>query len=130
MIVVASSGIASTLLINGHTAHPMFKIPIEINEQSVCNVDKRSDLSKYLKSSEIWDEIIMMSKMVVESVDRLLKDVCNSDKLFGEKLVIFSGDLRQILPIVHGGKAEVLNMCMMNSYICLRFGTIAVRFFY
>ena len=35
---VASSGIASLLLPSGRTAHSRFKIPLNINEDSTCNI--------------------------------------------------------------------------------------------
>ncbi|XP_052114397.1 uncharacterized protein LOC127745578 [Arachis duranensis] len=39
---VASSGIASLLLPNGRTAHSLFCIPIELNEEYVCSIKKES----------------------------------------------------------------------------------------
>ncbi|KAL1343978.1 hypothetical protein AAHE18_08G015400 [Arachis hypogaea] len=61
---VASSGIASLLLPNGCTAHSGFKIPLSINEDSICNIKlgtpicKRSCKAKLI----IWDEAPMLSK--------------------------------------------------------------------
>ncbi|CAK9291045.1 unnamed protein product [Gordionus sp. m RMFG-2023] len=37
-IAVPSSGIASTLLHNGRTAHSRFNIPLSIHESSSCNI--------------------------------------------------------------------------------------------
>lgn len=64
LIVVASSGIASTLLINGRTAHATFKIPLNIFNNSICNINKNSELGKYLIETNvlIWDEAPMLSK--------------------------------------------------------------------
>ncbi|RYR37712.1 hypothetical protein Ahy_A09g042589 [Arachis hypogaea] len=45
---VASSGIASLLLPNGRTAHSRFKIPLNINEDLVCNIKEGSSLAKLL----------------------------------------------------------------------------------
>ncbi|XP_023314561.1 ATP-dependent DNA helicase pfh1-like [Trichogramma pretiosum] len=60
-----------------------------------------SKYGKYLRDVQviIWDEISMVSKHAFEAVDRLMKDICNSDKIFGGKIVILSGDFRQTLPI-------------------------------
>jgi RecG-like helicase len=38
VLVVASSGIASLLLLGGRTAHSRFKIPIELHNESTCNI--------------------------------------------------------------------------------------------
>jgi putative protein kinase ArgK-like GTPase of G3E family len=38
MLVVASSGIASLLLLGGRTAHSRFKIPIDLHDESICNI--------------------------------------------------------------------------------------------
>ena len=51
--VVASSGIASTLLINGRTAHSLFGIPLELFEDSVCDIGKRSSKAEFLKSIDL-----------------------------------------------------------------------------
>jgi hypothetical protein len=38
VLVVASSGIASLLLMGGRTAHSRFKIPIDLHDESTCNI--------------------------------------------------------------------------------------------
>ena len=45
VICVASSGIASLLVMNGRTSHSTFKIPIEIHEGSTCSIGKHSQSS-------------------------------------------------------------------------------------
>lgn len=46
VLCVASSGIASLLLLGGRTAHSMFKIPIEgLNGDSTCTISKQSQLA-------------------------------------------------------------------------------------
>ncbi|KAL7292743.1 hypothetical protein TKK_0013865 [Trichogramma kaykai] len=70
-----------------------------------------SKYGKYLRDVQviIWDEISMVSKHAFEAVDRLMKDICNSDKIFGRKIVILSGDFRQTLPIVRHGEGKRSN---------------------
>ena len=60
-LAVASSGIAAELLEGGRTAHSRFKIPIPINESSVCNISLQSDIAKLMQKTSliIWDEIMM-----------------------------------------------------------------------
>ena len=104
-LVVASSGIAAELLEGGRTAHSRFKIPIPINESSVCNISLQSDIAKLVQKTSliIWDEIMMSHVNQVDCVDRSLWDIMKSDKLFGDIVVIFGGDPFQILPVVHHG---------------------------
>ena len=42
----------------------------------------------------------MIPKKALEIVDRTLRDLCDTDLPFGDKLIILGGDFRQILPIV------------------------------
>jgi hypothetical protein len=38
VLAIASSGIASLLLLGGKTAHLRFKIPIDLHNESTCNI--------------------------------------------------------------------------------------------
>lgn len=38
VLAVASSGVASLLLPGGRTAHSRFKIPIEVDESTICHI--------------------------------------------------------------------------------------------
>ncbi len=38
VLAVASLGIASLLLLGGRTAHSRFKIPIDLHDESTCNI--------------------------------------------------------------------------------------------
>jgi len=61
VLCTASSGIAALLLPGGHTAHSMFKIPIDsLLPESVCCIPKnsiRADLMRAVKCI-IWDKIV------------------------------------------------------------------------
>ena len=102
MLSVASSGIAALLLPFGKTAHSMFKIPIDADETSICSISKQSELAQLIRKTSliIWDEALMTHRYTVEAVEWSLRDLCNQDRIFGEKMVIFGGDFRQILPVV------------------------------
>ncbi len=97
-LAVASSGIASLLLDGGRTAHSRFKIPLDLHASSTCSISKQSDAARLLRETRliIWDEAPMMNKYAFEAVDRTLKDICDSEDLFGGKVVVLSGDFRQV----------------------------------
>ena len=104
-LAVASSGIAAELLEGGRTAHSRFKIPIPVNESSVCSISLQSNETKLLKQTSliIWDDIMMSHVDQVDCVDRSLRDILKIDKPFSGIPIVFGGDPRQILPIVcHG----------------------------
>ncbi|CAN1781978.1 hypothetical protein LINPERHAP1_LOCUS15628 [Linum perenne] len=83
-LVVASSGIAATLLPDGVTAHSRFKIPLEIDNLSTCTVKKGSDVAELLKSATliVWDEAPMIHKLSFEAVDRTMCDISPSKIYF------------------------------------------------
>ena len=93
-LAVASSGIAAELLEGGRTAHSRFKIPIPINESSVCNISLQSDLAKLIQKTSliIWDEIMMSHVHQVDCMDCSLRDIMKINKLFGGITVVFGGD--------------------------------------
>lgn len=123
---VASSGIASLLLPGGRTAHSRFKIPINPNEDSICNIKQGRALSQLIVKAKliIWDEAPMMHKYCFEALDRSLRDImriCNEsfmDLPFGGKTVVLGGDFRQILPVIpKGSRQDVVNATINSSYL-------------
>ncbi|XP_071699967.1 uncharacterized protein [Rutidosis leptorrhynchoides] len=49
VLAVASSGIASMLLPFGQTAHSRFKIPLDLTDESMCNIKKQTNMASLLK---------------------------------------------------------------------------------
>ncbi|GJZ27520.1 putative PIF1 DNA helicase/replication protein A1-like protein [Tanacetum coccineum] len=120
---VASSGIAALLLPRGRTAHSRFRIPINVNEQSFCNISTDSPLAALLRKTKliIWDEAPMTHKHAFEALDRTLREVIDtdsSDKPFGGKTILFGGDFRQVLPVIQKGTREqIVDASLNHSYI-------------
>ncbi|XP_071042361.1 uncharacterized protein [Parasteatoda tepidariorum] len=86
-LTVASSGIAATLLDGGRTAHSVFKLPLNIqnNPGAGCNIRKQSCMVTVLKHCKIiiWDE-------------------CS--------------DFRQTLPVIpRSTYADEINACLISS---------------
>ncbi|GKB53886.1 DNA helicase [Tanacetum coccineum] len=102
VLFVASSGIALLLLPSGHTAHSRFKLPLELNDSSVCLVKKNTQLATLLKETNLilWDESLMNDQRCFGTLDRTLRDILDTpNKLFGGKTVMLGGDFRQTLPM-------------------------------
>ncbi|KAF1866011.1 hypothetical protein Lal_00041709 [Lupinus albus] len=53
VLTIASSGIASLLLLGGRTSHSKFKIPVPSLENSICNIHQDSELAGLLKTNKI-----------------------------------------------------------------------------
>jgi hypothetical protein len=70
----------------------------------------------------IWDEALMTHRHAFEAVDRTFRDLLfretetARDLVFGGKIVVLGGDLRQILPIVEGGtRHQIVDAAVANS---------------
>ena len=77
MLVVASSRIASFLLPDGRTTHSRFKISIQIDEYSTCEIKKDTQLTKLIKSASliIWAKAPVNYRNYFEALDRSLIDI-------------------------------------------------------
>ncbi|CAN0897203.1 ATP-dependent DNA helicase PIF1 [Linum grandiflorum] len=92
-LVVASSGIAATLLPGGVTAHSRFKIPLDVDHSSTSLDRTICDLMDTPTSGPGY-------------------------KPFGGKIVLLGGDFRQTLPVVtNGHRADHLSASLTRSYL-------------
>ena len=126
VLPVASSGIAALLLPNGRTAHSRFHIPLEVDTHSTCEIKHGTHLAELLCETSliIWDEAPMANRFCFEALDRTLRDILRDKspdaqfKPFGGITVVFGGDFRQILPVIHKGKkSDTINATLNSSYI-------------
>ncbi|XP_016195914.1 uncharacterized protein LOC107636959 [Arachis ipaensis] len=120
---ITSSGITSLLLPNGRTTHSRFKIPLNITEDSVCNIKPGSPLTMLLLKAKliIWDEALMVRRYCYEALDKCLGDIMrfsltyNKDSPFGGKVVVLDGDFRQFLPVILRGSRQDIIHSTVNS---------------
>ncbi|CAH9121125.1 unnamed protein product [Cuscuta epithymum] len=126
VLIVASSALAALLIPGGRTAHSRFAIPIDVNEDSTCNIKQGSPLAELIIKSKliIWDEAPMAHKHCFESVDRTFRDILRFSKgdslerPFGGKVVVFGGDFRQILPVIpKATRQQVVQATINASYL-------------
>ena len=126
VLTVASSGVASLLLPNGRTAHSRFRIPLEIDELSLCDIKRGTKLAELLMQTNliIWDEVLMTNRQCFEALDRSLKDIISetdpkaSNMPFGGKVVVLGGDPKQILPVIeNASKTQIINASIFKSYL-------------
>ncbi|XP_074374099.1 uncharacterized protein LOC141714480 [Apium graveolens] len=124
VFLVASSGIAATLMLGGRTAHSHFKIPIMLDDYSSCAIHHDSDIDVLIKCTSliIWDEAPMQHRHAFECLDHSLRDIMksvdvdNANKPFGGITVLLDGDFRQILPVITDGSyGEIVSACITRS---------------
>ncbi|CAI4226872.1 unnamed protein product [Auanema sp. JU1783] len=72
-------------------------------------MNKNTKQAKVLQDADIiiWDEFSMVPGKALYYVNNLLKDIMNSDSLFGDKVLICGGDFRQILPVEEVGSSII-----------------------
>ncbi|XP_063635211.1 uncharacterized protein LOC134805963 [Cydia splendana] len=120
VLCTASSGIAAQNYPSGMTAHSMFKLPIElVDDLGHWSVTKRSQRGELIRKSDviIYDEAPMAHKYLIHMLDRSLRDLMDSEKIFGGKVIIFAGDFRQIPPVVPNARSnsDVINSSVKSS---------------
>nr|GEZ53531.1 DNA helicase [Tanacetum cinerariifolium] len=120
VIAVASSGIASLLLPSSRTAHSRFKLPLDLNDSSVCSITKNTQLATLLKETDliVWDESPMNDRRCFETLDRTLQDILDTPTtLFGGKPIMLGGDFRQTLPVKKkASRTEIITSLIAESY--------------
>ncbi|XP_074310225.1 ATP-dependent DNA helicase pfh1-like isoform X1 [Silene latifolia] len=118
VLPTATSGIAAANIPTGRTTHSRFKIPLECEVSLACDVPKQSSLAALIVATSliIWDEASMSKRQNIESLDILLRDLCDPNQLFGGKVVVFGGDFRQTLPILpRKSQQEVVEASLVSS---------------
>ncbi|XP_074299496.1 ATP-dependent DNA helicase pfh1-like [Silene latifolia] len=120
VLPTASSGIAAANIPGGRTTHSQFKIPLECDISLACDVPKQSSLAALIRAASliIWDEASMSKRQNIESLDHLLRDLCDSNLIFGGKVVVFGGDFRQTLPILpRKSQQEIVEASLFSSHL-------------
>jgi hypothetical protein len=120
----ASTGLAATNFDDFFTAHALFKYPVnddkDLDEDDYfanCQLKSHPQRKELLDAASFlaWDEFPSNDKHIVQAVFRAL------DNLSG-KVVVASGDFRQIAPIVKRGTIhETYAACIKSSYLWERF---------
>ena len=114
------------LLPNGRTAHSRFRIPIDVDELSMCDIKRGTKLADLIAITDliIWDEALMMNKQCFEALDRSLRDILSEKEEtlqnipFGGKVMVLGGDPKQILPVIQNAtKAQIINASIFRSYL-------------
>jgi ATP-dependent DNA helicase PIF1 len=123
-VASAMTGIASLLLPGGMTAHSRFGVPLRMEDkQPRSSLKLQDEKAKVLRDAElvVIDEATMGEGRLFSLIDALLRDIMSVDKPelaevpFGGKVVVLSGDFRQLPPVVpRGGRAGTVNAALQS----------------
>lgn len=101
VVVMASTGVAATLLPEGKTVHKTFGVEVPTYSDAKCSVQAGTKAADELCATDVflWDEISMSSRYVFEAVNRTLQELRNAPGVpFGGAVFVVGGDWRQCLP--------------------------------
>ena len=115
-----AQGQAATYFDGGRTVHYKLKVPIKLNSTSKCSFKETSATAEMIRKASLLviDEYTLGNKLVYETVDRSLRELLKNDKPFGGKVILFSGDWKQILPVVpNGQRTEIVKAAFKSSYL-------------
>ena len=127
VLFVTQAGITANLLIDGITSHIASKFTLNITEATICNIKPNSENGKELREVKIviWDKVSMTPKYTLEAIDRLFCDLCNTNEIFGGKIIILQVDFRQTLLVVkHVSRTQITENCITNSKLWNEFKQI------
>ena len=84
------TGIAAVLLHGGKKIHSTFKVPVSKDDNLRCIVNNESEYVDYVRSIDVFilNEASMISKPVLEAIDALMLDICQSPLPFRGKVFV------------------------------------------
>lgn len=105
------------LLQGGRTTYSRFRIHIVVNKFTTCSFKAELNVVEFIKKTKliIWDETSMISKHCPETLERSMCDLLKCDRPFGGKVIVFSGNFRQILPVITEGGRVYTILAPLNS---------------
>jgi ATP-dependent DNA helicase PIF1 len=128
-LAVASGGIAAVFVMGGRTAHSRFKLNLDLNSTSMCNITEQSSSAELLHQTSliVWDEAPVMHRFAYEAVHRLLQSLMHNNLPFGGKVVLLAGDFRQISPVVpHSTDSEIISACLKKCQVWKHFEVLRI----
>lgn len=115
--IIAPTGIAA-VNVNGKTIHSFFQLSHRFMFADDPSLIKNLVNIERIKEIEllIFDEISMVSSVMLDCIDQILQKACNSDKPFAGKKVLFVGDPFQLSPIINKDDIPSLKLRYESEY--------------
>jgi DNA replication protein DnaC len=114
----AFTGAAALLLPQGITCHRLFGLPSDDDsDKRISSISDNGLAAKILRALDVVviDEISMLNNQFIDLIDTTLSRICNSQS-FGGKVVIISGDVHQLAPIVRSSRVASAGHTIQASF--------------
>ena len=112
-LACATTGVASINYLRGMTGHSLFQFPVDRDRHILEGGCIDSKLLIALTKGQtnrrivliraalliVWDEVSMLSREILEALDRLLRVIMDTNVPFGGKVIVTVGDMRQLPPV-------------------------------
>jgi ATP-dependent DNA helicase PIF1 len=118
VIAVASTGIASTLLIGGATYHSAFKLYPPITDTTRSKIEAGSYAADLIRRADIIisDEATMKLNLALDAINEWFQTTMKNKLPYGGKVLLLGGDFRQCLPVVkHRNRVQVTEASIINN---------------
>lgn len=117
-MTMAYTGCAATLLPDGKTLHKTFSLPVPTHPDSLSRIKPNSKEAKDILATDVFfiDEAPMCANYMIDAVDKKLRQLTGKQLLcFGGKIVVLSGDFRQVTPVKrYASKTDLIKMSIKN----------------
>ena len=95
-------------------------MPIKLGPTTKCSFKEKSATAEVIRKASLLviDEYTMGNRKVYESIDRTFRELLENDQPYGGKVMLHSGDWKQILPVVqNGGRSETVQASFKASHL-------------
>ena len=91
-LATATTGKAAMHLPGGRTFHSRFKAPLNPAENDTLNIKLQSDLAQLIRAAKVIviDEVTMMDNFLLKAMEESLRDIMQTQVVFGGKVSDFS----------------------------------------
>lgn len=131
---MASTGIASTLLSEGATAHKTFNLAVPLQSNSTSRIKPGTNKAEHLKTIDAFflDEAPMLPKYGIENIDEKLRELhitAGSNGIpFAGTVQIYGGDFRQLLPVQPRAiRSELVDLSIKRSHLWNNFRVFRLK---
>ena len=90
----------------------------------MLRIPVQSELAKLIKMARIMlvDEVTKLDNQLLQTLHDSLCDIMATDAPFGDKVLVFSGDFQQTLPVLKGAsKAGIFIRCINQHHLWRHF---------
>lgn len=108
--ITAATGIAATHM-GGVTIHSWSGVGIRdsLSKSDITEIAEKKHIRNKIKNASVLivDEVSMLHHYRLDLIEKIIKEVKNSNEAFGGMQVVFCGDFFQLPPVRRGGEPEV-----------------------